>query len=361
MTRVEGTERPWIPRSCVWEVTLACDSRCMHCGSAAGHARSDELGTDEGLGLIKELGKLGCESVTLSGGEPLTRPDWPILAGAIAEQGMRLELISNGLRAEAQVDQLVAADFFGITFSVDGPHRIHDRLRGVPGAFERLLKAAVRLRSRNQRVGAVTQVNRLNLHHLSEIHRLLVEHGFSGWQVQLTIPNGRARERSDELCLLPEALPELEAELVRLSRQGPLFVQAADNIGYMSPCEPILRGGGRGSGGFFHGCQAGLSVVGITSHGKIRGCLSMPSSFDEGSLRERSLEQIWRDPKAFAYNRSFRPDALQGACKDCPFGTLCRGGCRSLVWSTAADGNSGNRYCLTALRREPSRRPPMTM
>ena len=31
--------KDWRPRSVVWELTLACDLRCEHCGSRAGHVR----------------------------------------------------------------------------------------------------------------------------------------------------------------------------------------------------------------------------------------------------------------------------------------------------------------------------------
>ncbi|MDP7113571.1 MAG: tRNA-dihydrouridine synthase, partial [Myxococcota bacterium] len=40
---------PIRPRYCVWELTLACDARCVHCGSFAGPARRQELTTAEAL------------------------------------------------------------------------------------------------------------------------------------------------------------------------------------------------------------------------------------------------------------------------------------------------------------------------
>ena len=38
-------------------------------------------------------------------------------------------------------------------------------------------------------------------------------------------------------------------------------------------------------------------------------------TFIEGNLRQRSLQEIWNDPDAFAYNRKFRPELLTGACR----------------------------------------------
>jgi radical SAM protein with 4Fe4S-binding SPASM domain len=333
---------PWLPRTCVWELTLACDAACVHCGSMAGRARQNELDTREALGFVRDLGRLGCESVTLSGGEPLLRRDWPELAEAIRDAGMRLELITNGLSVAAEAQAIAERGFWAVTFSVDGPAAVHDALRGVPGGLERLLRGAQELRERGVRVGAATQVNRVNLPWLGSILDLLVTHGFQGWQLQLTMPAGRARERT--LCLEPEELPGLEERIVALQAEAPWFVQAADNIGYLSRREPRLRTGRGGPERCWMGCGAGLTVVGLASDGTVRGCLSLPPTADEGNIRERSLSDIWHDPNAFAYNRQFSVNDLGGTCRDCTFGQICRGGCQSLsLFATGAFHH--NPYC----------------
>ena len=40
------------PIYAVWEITLACDLACRHCGSRAGRERPDELSTAECLDLV---------------------------------------------------------------------------------------------------------------------------------------------------------------------------------------------------------------------------------------------------------------------------------------------------------------------
>src|SRR5690606_29946956 len=64
------------PIYCVWEITLACDLACRHCGSRAGKARPSELSTEEALSLADQLIELGIREVTLIGGEAYLRPDW---------------------------------------------------------------------------------------------------------------------------------------------------------------------------------------------------------------------------------------------------------------------------------------------
>jgi radical SAM protein with 4Fe4S-binding SPASM domain len=341
----------WRPRTCVWELTLACNCHCVHCGSSAGTARESELTTEEALRVIEELRRLGCESITLSGGEPLMRPDWPLLGRAIRAAGIGLEMITNGLCAEAQADAIAKAGFFGVTFSVDGPAAVHDELRGVPGAFQRLMLGAQALKERNVRIGAVTQINKRNLDALEELHDCLLVRAFDGWQWQLTMPAGRAREFSDTLCLPPSALPEVERKLLAIRRWSPLFLQAADNIGYMSPNEPLLRTCPGEPMRFWSGCAAGLTGVGITSDGNVRGCLAQPPEANEGNLRRRTLTEIWHDAKSFAYNRKFDVSDLRGACETCAFGRICRGGCTSLAWAVSPENPRSNHYCLALLTR----------
>src|SRR5690554_4893308 len=51
--RAEDFERK-TPIYCVWEITLACDLGCRHCGSRAGDSRPDELSTDECLEVVAQ-------------------------------------------------------------------------------------------------------------------------------------------------------------------------------------------------------------------------------------------------------------------------------------------------------------------
>jgi MoaA/NifB/PqqE/SkfB family radical SAM enzyme len=241
--RLEGIfpRRPF-PQVCVWEVTLACNARCAHCGSRAGPPREGELSTQEACVLVGELAELGCECVTLSGGEPLLRADWSELAAVIRTRGMQTELITNGLLCRDQSEAIARAGFRSVSFSIDGPSKVHDALRCVPNCLDRVLSGAEALSTRGVRIGAVTQVNRLNLHELEETHEMLVENHFEGWQVQLTVPYGRAADQPG-LCLRPEDLPELEAILLRIIARTPLFVQAADTIGLHEPVRAAIENG----------------------------------------------------------------------------------------------------------------------
>jgi MoaA/NifB/PqqE/SkfB family radical SAM enzyme len=83
---------PWRPYYSVWELTMACNMRCLHCGSYAGKPREDELSQERALQLVDELTELGLKRITLSGGEPLLRPGWEEIAKKLIDNGVKVDI-----------------------------------------------------------------------------------------------------------------------------------------------------------------------------------------------------------------------------------------------------------------------------
>ena len=98
----ESCDKKVRPIYAVWEVTLACDLACRHCGSRAGRARPDELTTSECLDLIAQMAKLDVREVSLIGGEAYLRDDWITLIAAIRDHGMTPNMTSGGRRAHSR-------------------------------------------------------------------------------------------------------------------------------------------------------------------------------------------------------------------------------------------------------------------
>lgn len=330
--------KPWYPRFVVWELTLACNMRCEHCGSAAGRARPDELTRDEMLRVCDDLGELGCERVTLLGGEPLIHPHWDAVARRIRDNGFRANVITNGwtLADEGLCDRLAAAELSIVGVSVDGLERSHDKLRHKPGSFRRIVRGLELLGARGIPRAVATVVTNDSLDDLPELYGFLLEQGIKVWQLQIGNPLGRM-QRDDPVLISPARLPELfdfitAKQAANRSGQAPLRVDIADNVGYYGAAEHGgIRRKAKGQAFHWTGCHAGIQGMGLDSNGDVKGCQSLPSTpeFIEGNLRERPLREIWEDPDGFAYTRRFDLSMLEGACARCSWGPLCKGGCTS--------------------------------
>ena len=308
------------------ELTTACPCRCVTCGSNCGQPAARELNTEEFMSVISELQALGCQQLTLLGGEPLCRPDLMPLIRHARDLRLTVEIITSGVGLEAAVAQeLKSAGANSVTVSVDGLELSHDVQRGVQGAYRRALEAIRSLRAIRVPVGVNTQLNRRSLPDLEELADRLLEAGALGWQLQITLPIGRAAE--SPLILQRADMSEVLNLLRRLSRRPRLAPQLADNIGWWTSDDTRLRSVPGASARCWLGCTAGLRHLGITSQGNVKGCLVLPDEFTEGNVRNETLGDIWADPNRFAYNRAYCPESLSGSCATCSQSTLCRGGC----------------------------------
>ena len=345
------------PYQVVWELTLACDLNCRHCGSRAGKPRPDELSTPEALRLCQELVQLKTRKVTLAGGEPTLRQDWPLIANALTSKGVRVNLLTNGRSWDAdKARQVKLYGLESVAFSLDGCELTHDYVRRVEGQWEQLLAAIDLTRAAGVQVGVVTMLNRRNMAELAQMRAILAEHDVASWQLQLGNPTGNMADHPD-LVIRPQDVLEIVPRIAALKQlPGRPKVFPADNIGYYGEHEPVLRDRSKVVP-FWVGCRAGCHVLGIESNGNIKGCLSLPSErndedrFVEGNIRQRSLTEIWRDPDAFSYNRRFSVDQLEGYCRDCEYAEICRGGCG---WTSFAHVGElgGNTYCYYRLAKE---------
>jgi sulfatase maturation enzyme AslB (radical SAM superfamily) len=71
----------------------------------------------------------------------------------------------------------------------------------------------------------------------------------------------------------------------------------------------------------------------------------------EGNLRHSSFTEIWNRPDGFAYNRQFTQDSASGACHDCRYLPLCRGGCTTTSVSQTGC-RADNPYCMYQIERD---------
>ncbi|UGA38036.1 radical SAM protein [Chromobacterium haemolyticum] len=149
----------YVPVHVVWEITLACDLKCLHCGSRAGHRRPNELSTAECLEVINALAALGTREITLIGGEAYLRKDWTQLIRAIRGHGMYCAIQTGGRNLNpARLQQAIDAGLNGVGVSLDGLAPLHDKVRNVPGAFDKAVDALRRAKAAGLAVSVNTQI-----------------------------------------------------------------------------------------------------------------------------------------------------------------------------------------------------------
>lgn len=318
----------------VWEVTLACNLACKHCGSRAGAARKDELDTDEALDLICQLADAGITEVTLIGGEAFLRPDWLTLVRAITDAGMAATMATGGYGINKFTAQkMVEAGLVQVSVSVDGLKDTHDRLRGRQGSWEQCFESMRNFAAVGLPFGINTQINRHSAPELPELYEQLRDAGSRGWQYTLTVPMGNAAEWPDSIiqpCELLELFPVLARVTHRALSEG-MVVMPGNDIGFFGPYESLLRRSHHQIGTAWQGCCAGTAGLGIEANGNIKGCSSLPSEvYVGGNIRNSTLKQIMQTEALTLNMHGGTPKGIEhlwGHCKSCEWAELCRGGC----------------------------------
>lgn len=304
-----------------FKVVWGCNLRCRGCNHWRD-ARPGTLAQANWQAIIDELASLGCRKIHLSGGEPTLRADLENLIAHIAAHGMRPTLTTNAtLITRDRARTLAAAGLKGVNVSLDSPDpRVHDRIRGVDGAWKHTIKGATYLRRRlkhgHLRINAV--ISRLNYSSLTALPDLAADLG------------------ADYLNLIP--LDEHTGDLRRLNkaqildynrRIAPYIAERSLALGLMrcadqaypfgsTPAEiEITKAGDYARGRYgTHPCYAPWTHALIDHMGQVNVCCVLRGAPILGDLSEQTFSQIWNGPTYRALRlRGEQP--LFEACRRC--------------------------------------------
>lgn len=315
----------------VWELTLRCNARCVHCGSAAGQDRRDNLTNEELLRICDELADAGCRKVTLIGGETFLHPAWREIVSRLHKHNIDIAIVTNGfLLNEEKIKFLSENGIETIGISLDAPTaNKHDDIRRFPGMFNRIFELGKYFKQYNVPTVAITTVTALNVLDLHGFVPLLQDSFFDGWQLQIGSPYGRMQENISLSDLEYYVTGMLLACYQRRVPCSKLDITGMHDFGFYSDVIPDSVNVYNNN---WHGCPAGKYVMGIRSNGKVLGCLSIYNDdYIDGDLREKSVKDIWEQEDFCSWNSRFnRVKNLTGVCKDCPYAVSCCAGCSSI-------------------------------
>jgi radical SAM protein with 4Fe4S-binding SPASM domain len=158
--------RTWnkaLPMTALWELTYACNHKCAFCYNCPERGRK-ELKKEEILSGLAKIADLGCIFLVLTGGEPLTRRDFFDIAWAGKRLGFSIRVYTNGYL----IDEVVARKFkelmpFEIEISFHGATaETMDKLTGVPGSFDRVVRGIKFLRKYDLKVNMKCPITKWN-------------------------------------------------------------------------------------------------------------------------------------------------------------------------------------------------------
>lgn len=174
-----------LPVYLVLFVNGVCHAKCLHCFLPSlqdRQAANSKLSLSEIEKLSHHFGP-AIYAVLLTGGEPFLREDLGDILDVLSRtrQLCVIKVATSGFFTDQVVttwERVLAQrrdKYYGVTISFDGPRKVHDYIRGVPGSFSRAVTTLNQLKRleqiyKNFEVDVHITVSRFNQDHLDELY-----------------------------------------------------------------------------------------------------------------------------------------------------------------------------------------------
>jgi len=368
-----GVRRPYVPGApfqVVWNITRACNLKCLHCYENAGLKGSDELTTEEALCGIDILADAGVLILALSGGEPTIRPDILQLVRHASDRGIFTAIATNGIvfSSRKKVKEFKKAGLKFAQISLDGLNpQTHDSFRGVPGTFEKTVQGIENCVAEGLFVEIAATVTRYNIKEIPDMIDFAAKLGANWFMLYNFVPTGRGVDIIESDLTPDEREDVLKACWNKMKMGGvdvlstaPQFARIAQEIElqptltedvtviasgvgeevvHVVPTHfynPKLKGELHRLADFIGGCGAGRFYLSLEPNGDMFPCVFFPhdETMKVGNLFEDDFEKTWRHSELFWKMRD--KDKLAQHCGDCEYRYTC-GGCRARAYNYYKD------------------------
>ncbi|MFB5196205.1 TIGR04053 family radical SAM/SPASM domain-containing protein [Neobacillus sp. KR4-4] len=348
----------------IWELTRACQLKCLHCRADAQYRRDPrELSLEEGKNLIDQIYKMNNPMLVFTGGDPLMREDVFEIAKYAVEKGVRVSMTPSATPnvTKEAIEKAKEVGLARWAFSIDGPKaEIHDHFRGTAGSFDLTMEKIKYLHEVGLPIQINTVISRYNIDYLDEMAKMVEELGCVLWSVFFLVPTGRGQE-SDMIS--PVQHEKVFRWLYDLSKRVSFDIktteamhyrrvviqqkmreakETTDDIEYLSALtEKGLTGSIDGLGRAPKGVNDGNGFVFISHIGDVYPSGLLPVK--AGNIRETPLAEIYRESPIFKSLRN--PDLFKGKCGVCEFRHVC-GGSRSRAYAMTGDYLESEPFCV---------------
>jgi len=263
-------------------------------------------------GLLSTFKKFGTKQVVMSGGEALLNPKFFKFCEILHKQDIKITLLSTGLTLKNNAEQLLLwVD--DIIISLDGTEEIHDRIRNIPRAFQKLKEGVQHIKKVDPsfKITARTVIHKLNFRHWLSIIDTAKNMGLDQVSFLPADVSSHAFNREvlwDE-SRQHEILPE-QNELAELRNITEAIIanRASDFESHFIAESPVkLRKIHEYYGAFYNQnpfpykkCNAPWVSTVIEADGTVRPCFFHPPI---GNIRDNSLESILNNKDSIRFRK----------------------------------------------------------
>lgn len=275
----------------MFKITGRCNSNCQYCSHAASNTENGmkhDIPKDIILKTIHEAAQLGVSAISVSGGEPLMRPDICEIIQEIIDEGVVPVLLTNGLLLPSMWDTLGAMGLKYVIISFDSMVKeIYEKQRGC--SFEKALAgidAAVKMKKKYADVEV--HVSAVLTRNNQDDFINLVEYMTSrGIKTQISPFHNYLNRKNDISIRERKKIENLVDTLIKMKEAGYLI---ASSKGFIEHLTAFFCEGKAVPDNYI--CKVGYTNLFVDVYGNVRPCWS-DAIGSVGVLGENSLQEIW--------------------------------------------------------------------
>ncbi|HOP26192.1 MAG TPA: radical SAM protein [Candidatus Sabulitectum sp.] len=318
----------WVsPREANLLITGRCNLRCRHCSVLSHGPLKEDLPLGDWERILDKLARNRLIKLTLTGGEPMAREDFPEFLEAVAERPFRFSVNTNGtLITPGVIESLVKhrGRLNDIMVSLDGPDAATvDSQRGE-GVFDKLVLGVTKLRTAGLPFGFYCTVTSLNVDRLVETADLAMRTG-AGW-IKFNNFMLAGPDLGVSMIPAPEQISKAASDLMAMeaTKQGLI---SGTIIDMRKRALDYLDGNLRKTEGNAFACGGGRVKIAVFPNGDVSPCDHIPDLI-LGNILHSQLEDILNGPGMNEFTSILNGKRNRNPrCRSCEYLDFCSGGC----------------------------------
>lgn len=282
------------------EFTKHCNARCTFCSCWQLESKGE---LSDYAPIVKKFRPV---VVSVSGGEPLLRKDYPELLRGIRPWCHYLAIITNGaLLNKDSARSMVEAGVDQICVSLDYLGEKHDEARRVNGLYEHIAETVPALTKAGYRIALNTVIMESNLDEI-----LPIAYRAKEWGAMVSFSAYCSLKRDDDDEMIRSArytqLVGIVDEIRRLKK----------SMGHIKNSDYYLKKlPGYFRDGFVPHCKAGYRWLQVTPDGYLQQCSELPricsyEDFSRRMLKKPACAKCWYTCRGEAQASPLRPQRL---------------------------------------------------
>lgn len=270
----------------------------------------------------------------ISGGEPSLYSNLPALINLCIGKFKKVCINTNGVYSE-WLDKIETSDIH-VQISIDGSKKLHEKLRGVPGIYERIKDTIAKLNEKRISYNISTTIGKNNAEDIdSLLSEISTYENIKYWKISPLLPFGCAKE-SDTISIcewnrLVDYILEKAEVIVKIKK---LFD--------FSLLDKFIENGMINDIHITSNCGDVKSKIYVYPDFTVYPCTCL-TDFPIGNLLVNDLMEILCSSEADTFmNYSVNENS---SCASCKYKKYCNGGCIGMSWNHFGELGRGDYRC----------------